>query len=156
MWGETMGQNAYVAILERAIESEIEAARFYANVAEKTLDNYLKEMFSAFSQEEQKHRRILEGFRSDPTVVIHFEKVSDFGVSETVPEPVLSIEMQPADAIALAMKKEEAAMRQYTQLAEACEDADQIKIFLELAAMEREHKAKLEAAFVDIGYPEVW
>jgi rubrerythrin len=31
-----------------------------------------------------------------------------------------------------------------------------VKIFLELAAMERDHKAKLEAAFVDIGYPEVW
>jgi rubrerythrin len=43
MRGETMGQDAYLAILDRAIESEIEAARFYANVAEKTADNYLKE-----------------------------------------------------------------------------------------------------------------
>ncbi len=151
-----MGQDAYLAILDRAIESEIEAARFYADVAEKTADSYLKEMFSTFSREEQKHRRILEGFRSDPAVVIHFEKVPDFGVSETVPEPILSIEMQPADAIALAMKKEEAAMRQYSQLAEACQDADQMKIFLELAAMERDHKSKMEGAFVDIGYPEVW
>jgi len=151
-----MGQDAYAAILDRAIDSEIEAARFYADVAEKSTNSYLKELFSTFSQEEQKHRRILEGFRNNPSVVIRFEKVPDFGVSETVPEPILSIEMQPADAIALAMKKEEAAMRQYTQLADACQDADQMKIFLELAAMEREHKAKMEAAFVDIGYPEVW
>lgn len=33
---------------------------------------------------------------------------------------------------------------------------EQKKIFLELAEMEREHKAKMESAFVDIGYPEVW
>ncbi len=151
-----MGQNAYAAILDRAIDSEIEAARFYADVAEKSTNNYLKALFSTFSQEEQKHRRILEGFRNNPSVVIRFKNVPDFGVSETVPEPILSIEMQPADAIALAMKKEEAAMRQYTQLADACQDAGQMKIFLELAAMEREHKAKMEAAFVDIGYPEVW
>ena len=66
------------------------------------------------------------------------------------------MDMQFADAIALAMKKEESAMRQYTQLADASEDSAQKQIFLELAAMEREHKAKMEAAFVDIGYPEVW
>jgi len=151
-----MGQNAYLEILDRAIDSEIEAARFYSDVAAATTNNYLKELFTTFSKEEQKHRRILEGFRSHPSTAISFAKVPDFGVSETVPEPVLSIDMQPADAIALAMKKEESAMRQYSQLADACEDAGQKKIFLELAAMEREHKAKMEAAFVDIGYPEVW
>ena len=151
-----MEQNAYLKIMDRAIESEMEAARFYSNVAEKTTNSYLKEMFITFSKEEQKHRRILEGFRNKPSSAISFAKVPDFGVSETIPEPVLSIDMQPADAIALAMKKEEEAMRQYSQLAAACEDAGQKNIFLELAAMEREHKAKMEAAFVDIGYPEVW
>lgn len=151
-----MEQNAYLKILDRAIDSEIEAARFYSEVAAMTANNYLKELFTTFSKEEQKHRRILEGFRNNPTTEIRFAQVPDLGVSETVPEPVLSIDMQPADAIALAMKKEESAMRQYSQLAEACGDAGQKKIFLELAAMEREHKAKMEAAFVDIGYPEVW
>jgi rubrerythrin len=151
-----MGQKAYLAILDRAIDSEIEAARFYAGVAEMTSNEFLKEMFTTFSREEEKHRRILEGFRNDPTAVISFKKTSDFGVSETVPEPALSPDMQPAEAIALAMKKEESAMRQYTQLAEACKDANQRQVFLELASMERDHKAKMEAAFVDIGYPEVW
>jgi rubrerythrin len=151
-----MGQKAYLAILDRAIDSEIEAARFYARVAEMTTNGHLKEMFTAFSREEQKHRRILEGFRNDPATVVSFEKVPDFGISETVPEPTLSADMRPADAIALAMKKEESAMRQYTRLADACNESAQRKVFLELAAMEREHKTKMESAFVDIGYPEVW
>jgi rubrerythrin len=33
---------------------------------------------------------------------------------------------------------------------------DRKKLFYELAAMERGHKSKMESAFVDIGYPEVW
>lgn len=151
-----MDQKKYIAILDSAIHSEIEAARFYESVAEKTSNDYLKQMFTTFSREEQKHRRILEGFRSDPATAIHFEKVADFGISETVAEPSLSAEMRPAEAIALAMKKEESAMRQYTRLADACNDGAQRKVFLELAAMERDHKTKLETAFVDIGYPEIW
>jgi rubrerythrin len=151
-----MDQGKYLAILDRAIDSEIEASRFYASVAEMTADSHLREMFAAFSREEQKHRSILEGFRSDPATAIHFEKVADFGLSETMPEPALSMDMRPADAVALAMKKEQSAMQQYTRLADACNDASQRKVFLELAAMEREHKAKMETAFVDIGFPEVW
>lgn len=47
-------------------------------------------------------------------------------------------------------------MRHYTEMGNACADADRKKVFCELAAMEGEHKSKMEAAFVDIGYPEVW
>lgn len=151
-----MKQQDYEDILDRAIQSEIEAAQFYSDVAGKTDDAFLKGLFQTFSREERKHRSILEGFRKDLTAAIHFEKVRDFAVSETVPEPALSVDMRPADAIALAMKKEEAAMRQYSLMAEASTDSQQKAIFLELAAMEREHKSKMEAAFVDIGYPEVW
>ena len=54
------------------------------------------------------------------------------------------------------MKKEAAAMAQYTALAETCSEPDKKKIFLDLAAMERGHKLRMENAFVDIGFPEVW
>ncbi len=151
-----MKTEVYRDIIERAIQSEIEAARFYADVAANTANAFLKELFGTFSKEEVRHRRILESFCDDPAAGIQFEKLPDFHVSETVEEPMLSLEMKPVDAIALAMKKEEQAMRQYNELAELCTNAGRKKLFLELAAMEREHKAKMESAFVDIGYPEVW
>ncbi|MGD8846967.1 MAG: ferritin family protein [Desulfobacteraceae bacterium] len=47
-------------------------------------------------------------------------------------------------------------MRHYTELADVCTSAERKKLFYQLAAMEREHKNKMENAFVDIGYPEVW
>lgn len=151
-----MDKKTYREILDIAIQAEIEANLFYHQVAEKVKDDYLHKMFLKFAEEELKHRKILESFRNNESAAISFARVQDFQVSETIDEPPLSIDMKPADAIALAMKKEEAAMQQYTRLAKASTDDEQTKIFLELAEMERDHKAKLEAAFVDIGYPEVW
>lgn len=152
-----MDQGTYQQILKDAIQAEIEAHQFYQQVADKVTDSHLREMFRAFADEELKHRRILEGFKEKADMAIHFARVPDFHLSETVADAeALSLKMKPADAIALAMKKEEAAMRHYTQLADACDDAAQQKVFRELAAMERGHKAKMENAFVDIGYPEVW
>jgi rubrerythrin len=147
---------SYRRIISAAIQNEIEAFLFYKEAAEKVKDAYLKEMFLQFSIEEKKHREILEGFRDDESAAISFKRVTDFHVAETIEERPLSVDMRPADAIALAMKKEDAAMRHYSKLAEVCQDAGQQKVFLELAAMESGHKAKMEAAFVDIGYPEVW
>lgn len=151
-----MDQGKYEDILNAAIQSEIDANRFYQQIAERVRDSYLKDMFLTFAREEEKHRRILEGFLSRPGQAVHFAAVPDFHVSETVNEPVLSIDMKPRDAIALAMKKEETAMNHYNQLAAVCDDHEQKNLFLELASMEREHKARMEKAFVDIGYPEIW
>lgn len=151
-----MDKQIYDDILMRAIQGEIEAAEFYADVAAQSENEHIRDMFTSFSEDEKRHRRILEGFRQNPSAAVAFQKVPDFHVSETVEVPPLSIDMKPVEAVALAMKKEEAAMRQYNALAEACSDPEQKNLFLELAAMERGHKAKLETAFVDIGFPEVW
>lgn len=153
-----MDRDTYRTILARAIEGELEAHHFYREAALKVRDAFLRDMFNGFADEELKHRDILEAYLSGSDRSIHFTRVPDFHLSETMEAPadVLSTEMKPADAFALAMKKEQAAMRQYTEMAEACTDPEQKKVFLELAAMERGHKAKMENAFVDIGYPEVW
>lgn len=151
-----MNRETYLEIINQAIEQEIEAYLFYADVAKHTRNDFLKELFLSFSEEELKHRRILEKLSEAPETAGHFSKVPDFHVAETVPEPALSAEMKPVDAVALAMKKEQAAMEHYSQMADMCNDPDKKKLFYELADMEREHKAKMERVFVDIGYPEVW
>ena len=151
-----MDKKTYRQILDDAIQGENEAHQFYLAIAKKTHDNFLEELFLSLSEEEKKHRHILEKFRDNPSKTISFTKVPDYHVAETIEEPALTLDMKPVDAIALAMKKEQAAMQHYSQLADACTDPDQKKVFSELAAMERKHKNKMEAAFVDIGYPEVW
>jgi rubrerythrin len=149
-------QDTYQQILDDAIKSEKEAYAFYLAVAEKTQNSFLKELFLSFSEEERKHRQILQNLKDHPSKMPHFSDVPDYHVAETLETPELTLDMKPVDAIALAMKKEQMAMEHYAQLADACTDPDQRAVFSELATMEREHKHKMEAAFVDIGYPEVW
>ncbi|MEJ2638594.1 MAG: ferritin family protein [Desulfosarcinaceae bacterium] len=151
-----MDASTYDRIMRQAIQSEIEAQKFYADVAAKMKDGHLQEMFAGFVEEEKRHERILEGFRTRGAGHLHFKDAPDFKVAETVDTPSPSVEMKPAEALALAMKNEETAMKHYSELAAACSDMAQAAVFEELAAMERDHKHQLETAFVDVGYPEVW
>jgi rubrerythrin len=143
-------------IIKFAMANEVEAQKFYEDAAKKLKDPHLQSMFMQLADEEKKHREILKGIYISNRIGEYFDETVDYHVSEGVEAPELSTDMKPADAFALAMKKEEEAMAQYTELAESCPDAEKKRIFQDLAAMERGHKLKMENAFVDIGYPEVW
>jgi len=151
-----MNLSEYKGIIKFAMENEVEAQRFYQDAAQKVENVQLKEMFSEFAQEEKRHREILKQIYISNRIGDYFDEDQDYRLAEKMDEPELSTDMKPADAIALAMKKEEEAMHQYTTLADSCPEPDKRKVFMDLAAMERGHKLKMENAFVDIGYPEVW
>ena len=151
-----MKLSEYKDIIMQAIANEVEARKFYDNAASTLKDPHLKKLFASLAEEEKKHRDILTKIYTGNTMDRYFSESRDYKVAETVDEPELSMAMKPADAFALAMKKEEAAMKQYTDMAEMCDDDNKRQVFLDLAAMERDHKLKMESAFIDIGYPEVW
>lgn len=150
-----MKQSAYTEILHQAVEREAEAYTFYRDAATKVGESGLRTVFENLAKDELKHKVLLESFLAAPDR-LHFEEGHDYGVSETVEEKMLSAEMNFADAIALAMKKEEAAVVMYRAFAEASRDAEQQALFSELARMELGHKANLEDIFVNASMVEVW
>ena len=151
-----MNLTEYKDIIKQAIANEVDAKKFYENAANALQNPHLKKLFFSLAGEEKKHRDILKDIYTSNTVDRYFSETRDYKIAETVDEPELSMDMKPADAFALAMKKEESAMKQYTEMAEMCDDESKKQVFLDLAAMERDHKLKMETAFTDIGYPEVW
>lgn len=151
-----MENKAYDRILKFAIRNEIVAQNFYRDVAAKLNVPHLKELFTALAAEEKKHQQTLERFQSGKSGTLQFDALPDYKIAETADKPVVSVKMKPADAFALAMKNEEEAMKLYTAMARVTSDAAQKGLLLELAAMEREHKRKMEDAFVNVAYPEVW
>jgi len=151
-----MNLSEYKDIIKHAIANEVEARKFYEDAANTLKDPYLKTLFTSLAEEEKKHRDILTKIFTSNTIDRYFSETRDYKVAETVAEPELSMDMKPADAFALAMKKEEQAMKQYTLMANLCDDEEKRQVFLDLAAMERDHKLKMENAFTDVGYPEVW
>lgn len=151
-----MNKSEFELLLSGAIKNEVEAFTFYDGLAKRTKDPFVKALFEDLAKQELGHQEVLERFRDDDSLVMNFQSMQDWKIAESVPMPDLSLDMKPKDAIALAMKKEEAAMNFYTQLAHACTSPEHKNLYLNLAAMELGHKHRLENAFVDIGYPEVF
>ncbi len=152
-----MDLDQYKQAISDAIQSEIDARIFYEKIAKGIKDAFLKETFENFAKEEGKHEQILTGIlKQEKITTTHFNCDKDFKVAETIKMPEVTPDMDLKNAIGLAMKNEEIAMKKYSELADNCEDAQLKKIFQDLAAMERDHKFKMEKNFVDVAYPEVW
>ena len=152
-----MDRNTFEVIIGKAIEREIEAREFYSALAGAVKTDYLRGLFTDLAQEEQGHRNTLELFLRDETRLLQFvAPAKDLKISEATEDPPLTLEMKPADAVALAMKKEQAAVEFYSSFAAGASDPETKNVFVKLAAMESNHKHRLENLFIEIGYPEAW
>ena len=147
----------YKTVIKEAIKSEIEAKEFYLKISERIKDASLKELFEGFSREEGHHEKILTALLEKGKIkTTTFKGTQDFKLSETIDMPEVSENMDLKSAISLAMKNEEIAMQKYQQLARNADDPELKSVFNGLAAMEKDHKFKMETSFVNIAYPEVW
>ena len=145
-----MDLEKYRQVIADAVQNEIDAKEFYDEVSKQIKDDYLKKLFEDFSKEEEKHERILTGILNKEKLKIsHFNFETDFKVSETIEMPEVNEKMDLKNAIGLAMKN-------YTLLADSCDDPELKTVFQDLAAMERGHKNKMEVQFVNVAFPEVW
>lgn len=152
-----MDLEQYRQVISDAIQAEINARTFYEEISKGIKDDYLKEIFAGFAREEGKHEAILTKIlNKEQVTTAYFNCDKDFKVAETIDMPEVTPAMDLKNAIALAMKNEEIAMKNYSALAENCEDPELKRVFTDLASMERDHKFKMEEKFVDVAYPEIW
>lgn len=151
-----MDMEEYKKIIAQAIDKEVEAYVFYQSVYEKVNDANLKKIFSELADEEKGHRKLLEGYLSGGAKKLKFDEARDYKVSATIERPNPTVDMKPVEGIELAIKREEDAMNMYEQFADLSTDAEQKNVFLELAKMERGHKARLEDIYTGMAFPESW
>lgn len=142
-------------LMATAIKREMEANAFYGDVARKVENEDVKKVFAELASEEMGHAELLERYKADPTMVMKINPPDlDTKVAEATDLPELSVNMKPADAVALAMKKEQQAVEFYRGLADGTDDAEVKDILTNLSNMELAHKSRLENIFAQIGYPE--
>ena len=151
-----MDAKEFERIIDMAIEGEVESFEFYTKVAEASANANVKKIFRELAEEEAGHKVSLERIKDKELQNFSFPAASDYGISETVETPKLSMEMKPADAIALAMKKEQEAMEMYEGLAKAATEEEELHLFMNLAKMEQGHKAKMENLYNQVAFAEVW
>lgn len=152
-----MSKKYIYKLIDFAIEQEHAAYKFYLAASEKVNNPGVKQLFLELAQDESGHANLLEMYRVNEAVAELFKKeVVDYKITETQDLPELSINMKPAEAIAIAMKRELQAAELYRSLAKNAINKAERETLENLANMEMGHKHKLENAFVEIGYPEVF
>ncbi|HWQ66436.1 MAG TPA: ferritin family protein [Methanospirillum sp.] len=146
----------FKTILLTAIDKEVESYTFYTATSERVADKALKTIFKELADQETMHRKTLQEYLSGAKKELKFDEAKDYHISDTIESPVLTTEMKPLDGLKLAIKKEEEAKEMYEKFAAASADADQKKVFEELAKMELGHKARLEDIYTNTAFAEAW
>jgi rubrerythrin len=146
--GKTFG--SVNEVLDFAIAREIEASEFYTALAGKMDAPAMKKVFLDFAKEEQGHRSKLEAVkRGEYSFGSGARELMGLGLADYLVEGEPSEGMSYAEALVLAMKKEKAAFKLYTDLASAAEGAPLRDLFLALAAEEAKHKLRFEIEYDD-------
>lgn len=138
-------------VLSFAIDREKEAVAFYASLAKEATRASLKETFTKFSKEEEKHVALLSDISGNKEKIdsYEFKKITDLKISDYMVEKDYEEGMPMPEILKIAMKKEEIAVKLYTDLGGQSDNADAKKIFSILVQEESKHKFALESMYDD-------
>lgn len=134
-------------ILDFAMNSEQEAVDFYTQLATQQKNQQIREVFLEFAREEVNHKARLQKIKDERLFDMEVEKVTDLKIADYVVRAKPSANMEYADALVLAMKKEKAAFKLYTALAERTDNLELSKVFKALAIEESKHKLRFELEY---------
>jgi len=137
-------------ILDFAIQREQEAHDFYMDLAKKMDRPGMKEVFTQFAGEELGHRKKLEAVKQGKRLMSAKEKVQDLKIAEYLVSVEPDEDLDYQKALILAMKREKASYKLYSDLAGTIEDQELKQIFLGLAQEEAKHKLRFEVEYDDV------
>jgi rubrerythrin len=136
-------------VLDFAIDKEIEASDYYIHLADRMEEQWMKDLFTSFSREEQKHEAKLKEVKAGNLLMSAQGKVADLKIADYVVDVEDKPGMDFQDALILAMKREKAAFKLYNDLADSTDDQGLKDTFLALAQEEAKHKLRIEVTYDD-------
>jgi len=141
------------AVLDFAIEKEVEAAEFYTNISKEEAFSGAGKMFEEFAQEERKHQQLLEAFKtrglSASVEDYQFKWITDIKRSNYVVELEYRHGMGYNEILMLAMKREEKALQLYNDFLNKADSEESRTLFKVLCQEEAKHKLALETMYDD-------
>ena len=140
---------SFEEIMSYALDKEKEAAAFYEEASKQEKFSGAKETFQSFAKEEKKHQHMLENFSEENIEYYKIEKIPDLKRSDYLVDMEYEPGMGYSDILRLAMKREEKAVKFYTDYSEKAEKKEHEKLFQILAQEESKHKLKLETMLDD-------
>ncbi len=139
--------NSFDEILVFAIQREQEAQDFYTDMARSTEHAHMRQIFEAFAKEEGGHKAKLQAIKEGKHSVPSSMKIPDLKVADYHEKMTPSSDMSYDEILLLAMQREKAAFKLYSDLAEAAEEETTRSLFLALAQEEAKHKLRFELEY---------
>jgi rubrerythrin len=141
-------------ILDVATEFERTARDFYSDLIPKASKN-LRYLVEELAKEEQEHLDLFSGLAKqeglEETLKVEIERpASDRKFSDCVHVPDLGKTPDDQTVLQYALMREQAAMEQYTALAESTPSGPIQDLFQFLANEETKHKNELEAIYYEV------
>ncbi len=139
-------------VLAFAISEEEAAHAFYSELAEKVDKAWVKQLLLDFAREELGHKAKLEAFKKGKRLQPAARQIMDLQIGDYLVDvdPSQYEVLDYQQALVIAMKKEKAAFKLYSDLAEAAPTEELKNAFLALAQEEAKHKLRFEIEYDDI------
>ncbi len=141
-------------ILEVATSFEKAARDFYASLVPKVSKN-LRYLVEELAEEEQNHFDLFSKLAENPDIEAQIHDmiqtpVEDHRFSDYIQLPDLGDNPDDQTVLQYAMGREDAAMKQYRELADSTEPGPVHDLFEYLANEETEHKRELEKTYYEL------
>jgi len=142
-----MGLRSFKEVVKFAIGREEDAIKAYDGMSKKTQSPGLKKMLLELRDEEKKHKKLLKNIDDAEIQNLEIKDVLDLKISDYLTAEPPGEGMTFQDLLILAAKKEQEAVRLYSNMAESVEDPEMKKLFEFLIQQEKSHKLKLEKEY---------
>lgn len=141
-------------ILEVAIQFELTAFNFYTDLAPK-VSKQIRYLVEELAAEEQQHHKLFSDLMANPDIENQLSQrvstpPSNGRFSDAVHAKDLGENPDDQSILQYALSREQAAMEQYTSLAEQVEEGPIKDLFTFLSHEETEHKNELEKLYYEI------
>ena len=142
--------NTVDEILDYAIDQEQQAADFYADVAERTEIAGMKKLLLEFSEEEKRHKQLLQDVKAGEHELTPEQEVLDLKIVDYLVDVGETSDITYQDALIVAMKRERAAYQLYTDMASKVPDSHLKEVLEGLAKEEAKHKLFFESQYDEV------
>jgi len=134
-------------ILDFAVQREQESYDFYMNLSKQVEVKAMKQICLDFAKEEEGHKKKIQRLKAGKLLLTASGKIMDLKISDYTVDVKPSPKLDYQQALIIAMKKEKAAFKLYTDLAGISTDAAVKQLFLSLAQEEAKHKLRFEIEY---------
>jgi rubrerythrin len=140
-------ESKYEDIISFAMQWEEDSANLYKEMIKLTKNPNVKAMFEEFEAEEEGHKAIIDKLSKNKVTDLQLQNITDLKISDYLIDMTFRPDMDYQDILIIAMKREEKAVKMYTDMLAKVKNSEAQKLIQFLIQEESKHKLRLETEY---------